>query len=196
MKAFLYWLASLTWGGIMTWIGIVIAIILSPIWIIKKRKPQIFGHNIYFEIGKGWGGVNFGAICFVSVGSSNRTKCHEHGHGLQNICWGVLFPFVIALPSAYRYWMRDFKNKDLFAFLVWGAVILTNIAICVVVGVTGWKWLLYICLGLAIYVTALTVWAFLVEIPRYSKNNVPYDSIWFEGQATKWGTEYIDRNGR
>lgn len=31
---------------------------------------------------------------------------HEQGHGLQNIYWGVLMPFVITIPSAIRYWYR------------------------------------------------------------------------------------------
>lgn len=121
----------------MTWIGLLIAVILSPVWIIKKRKPQIFGHSIYFEICKGWGGVNFGAIFFVNKGASEHTKCHEHGHGLQNICWGVLFPVVIAIPSALRYHKRK-------------------------------------------------------RIIKKNPNAVlePYDSVWFEGQATEWGMRY------
>ena len=118
----------------MTWIGLLIAVILSPVFIIKKSKPKVFGHSIYFEIGKGGDGVNFGAVFFVNKGASERTKCHEHGHGLQNICWGVLFPFVIAIPSACRYWRRKL-------------------------------------------------------IRRKTPNAIlePYDSVWFEGQATEWG---------
>lgn len=34
---------------------------------------------------------------------------HEAGHGLQNIVWGFLFPFVVCIPSAIRYWYRELK---------------------------------------------------------------------------------------
>ncbi len=31
---------------------------------------------------------------------------HEFGHSIQNCYWGILFPFLIAIPSALRYWYR------------------------------------------------------------------------------------------
>ena len=40
-----------------------------------------------------------------------RTRPHEFGHSLQNCLWGPLFPFVIAIPSATRYWYRDISAK-------------------------------------------------------------------------------------
>ena len=38
------------------------------------------------------------------------------------------------------------------------------------------------------YTAAVTYWMLYIEIPKYDKGDVPYDSIWFEGQATEWGT--------
>jgi hypothetical protein len=35
----------------------------------------------------------------------------------------------------------------------------------------------------------VTIWLHLIEIPKYDYGYVSYDSIWFEGQATNWGTE-------
>ena len=127
-----YWFWSLTWGCIMTTIGLLVAIVL----LITKHKPQTFGPNVYFVVGKQWGGVNFGPIFVCSKNSMLHTKCHEAGHGLQNLIWGPLMPFVIAIPSAIRYWYIEYIYR-------------TN-------------------------------------IDKY--NTLPaYDSIWFEGQATRWG---------
>jgi hypothetical protein len=35
-------------------------------------------------------------------------------------------------------------------------------------------------------------WLWCVEIPQYEQRPYPkYDDIWFEGQATRWGREYV-----
>ena len=188
MKTVLYWLASLTWGGIMTWIGLLIAVILSPIWLIKKRKPQVFGHSIYFEIGKGWGGVNFGAIFFVNKGATTSIKCHEYGHSFQNICWGVLFPFVIAIPSAYRYWLRKFNKKNLFSVLAFAVIDIVMFGVFLIGIFYHIIALNIISVLIVLYFFVLTLWAIIIENHRYATNAfVPYDNIWFEGQATRWG---------
>jgi hypothetical protein len=48
-------------------------------------------------------------LCDENAGE--HTMAHECGHGLQNCIWGPLFPFVIAIPSAVRYWYREFLHK-------------------------------------------------------------------------------------
>ena len=59
---------------------------------------------------------------------------HESGHGIQNLLFGPLMPFVVSIPSAIRYWYREYLMK----------------------------------------VKKIKCW------------NLPdYDSIWFEGTATK-----------
>ena len=120
----------------MTLIGFFAACGLA----ISGHKPKHLGPNIYFVIGKNWGGVNFGPFFLTSEGNENFTKYHEAGHGLQNLIWGPLFPFVIAIPSAIRYWYRELKyyRKGLYP-------------------------------------------------------DTDYDSIWFEGQATKWGNKVYNR---
>lgn len=133
MKTILFWLASLTWGCIMTALGLLAALGL----LITGHKPQKFLHALYFEVGKNWGGINLGPVFIVSKGSTLVTKYHEYGHGLQNLCWGPLFLFVIGLPSLFRCWYRSYLLK------------------------TGKK----------------------------TYETLPlYDSIWFEGQATEWGS--------
>lgn len=132
----LYWIWSLTWGILITLVGIVAACGL----MISGHKPRVFNPNIYFTVGKDWGGVNFGPIFITSKTDFDYVKYHESGHGLQNLIWGPLFPFVIAIPSAIRYWYRELKY--------------------------------------------------------YRKGLTPktdYDSIWFEGQATRWGNKVYNR---
>ena len=43
--------------------------------------------------------------------SSVRLNSHELGHTFQNAILGPFFVFVIAIPSAIRYWVRKFQQK-------------------------------------------------------------------------------------
>lgn len=141
MKKFIlyvfYWLWSCIWGCLMTIIGAIIALAM----LISGHKPHHIGPNVYFVIGENWGGVNFGPFFLIcNRGQSTSTLYHEPGHGLQNLIWGPLMPFVVAIPSAIRYWYRELKY--------------------------------------------------------YRKGEYPttdYDSIWFEGQATRWGNKVYNR---
>ena len=97
-----YWLVSLTWGGLMTWTGAFIALVM----LLSRHAPQKLGPNVYFEVGLGWGGMEYGAFFFVSKDASEETRLHEAGHGIQNLVLGPLMPFLVCIPSALRYWMR------------------------------------------------------------------------------------------
>lgn len=101
----LYWIVSLTWGCVMSIIGLVAALAL----LVTGHKPILFGNTFYFKVGKSWGGLNLGPVFITDSMPSLHTLCHEHGHGLQNLWWGPLFPFVIGIPSAIRYWYREIK---------------------------------------------------------------------------------------
>lgn len=103
----LYWIWSLTWGCIMTSIGLIVAMLL----LLTGHRPYRLGPNIYFKIGAGWGGVNFGAFFIVSRTATHYTKLHEAGHGLQNLILGPLMPFIISIPSAIRYWHREYIRR-------------------------------------------------------------------------------------
>ena len=107
IKTILYWFISWTWGFIMTFLGAIVALIL----IARGHKPKRFHYNIYFEFGEDWGGINLGAFFFVNKGATNCTKAHEAGHGLQNLMFGPLFPFVIGIPSLIRCQWREFIVK-------------------------------------------------------------------------------------
>lgn len=109
MKKFLnnvvFYALSFTWGAIMSLIGLVAVLVL---WI-KGYKPQLFHNRIYVEVGHNWGGVSLGCFILVCKEVDYNLLAHEAGHGIQNAIFGPLFPFVIAIPSAIRYWYRYFK---------------------------------------------------------------------------------------
>lgn len=136
MNKFLFWLLSLTWGLPMTLIGLLAALVL----MILGYKPKTFHGLIYFDVGKYWGGVNFGPIFIKCQGDDLSLMRHEAGHGLQNIMLGFFMPFLVAIPSAARYWWREY----------------------------------------------------LVRFKKKTYDELPdYDSIWFEGWATKLGNLYF-----
>ena len=39
------------------------------------------------------------------------TNNHEYGHTFQNAILGPFFIFIVAIPSAIRYWYREFSKK-------------------------------------------------------------------------------------
>lgn len=182
----LYWIWSCTWGSIMTIIGAIIALFL----IISGHKPRVFRHNVYFRFGRGWGGVNFGAFFFLSEYQADSTLQHEAGHGLQNLILGPMMPFVVGIPSAFRCWLREYTYKGM------------KIAAAITLSVASALGVVLFILGLAhsltaiwvigllivLYAAILAIWMFKKEIPQYANNAyVDYDSIWFEGCATRWG---------
>lgn len=109
MKKTLYYLLSFTWGIVMTAIGFLVGGALT-----------LFGHRAIkegpcwcFIVGDNWGGVSLGPVMLMSLANYNagRTVKHEFGHSLQNCIWGLLFPFVIAIPSATRYCVREIQQN-------------------------------------------------------------------------------------
>lgn len=103
-----FWVLSLTWGLPMTLFGALVAAAL----IVTGHKPKRFHYLIYFEVGRGWGGFECGAFFVVNRGASLHLKQHEAGHGIQNIILGVFMPFVVSIPSAIRYWYREYLVKS------------------------------------------------------------------------------------
>lgn len=101
----LFYLVSATWGCIMTLIGAIVILISLPF-----GKVHTYHGRLYATWFKGWGGVSLG--CFFVCGEDcqyDSIMSHECGHGLQNCIWGPLMPFVVCIPSAFRYWYRVLK---------------------------------------------------------------------------------------
>lgn len=203
----LFWFLSLTWGIIMTSIGLVITGILNFIKFSAaiagyqlKIKTHINGCSLITEVGGNWGGLELGAVALCGNYSKTNptwfehTRRHEFGHSLQHLYLGTFFIFVVAIPSATRYWLLEFKgrkNKNIFGTCV--CILLVLVAgLSSLLGIFINPWFYILPGAILIYTIIYGCWLFRTEIPKYDEHAPDYDSIWFEGGATKTGTKFID----
>ena len=120
----LFWLVSCTWGIIMTTIGAIATGLLNLIQLIGKWFGKDFkikthknGCSFITEVGGNWGGVELGAFALCGNYSTtspqwfDHTRKHEFGHAIQHLYLGPLFIFVVAIPSASRYWYQRIMRK-------------------------------------------------------------------------------------
>ena len=148
----MFWIVSCTWGIIMTTVGALATGGLNLVKIVGKWfgkdlkiKTHRNGCSFITEVGGNWGGVELGAFALCGNYSEKHkawfahTCRHEFGHAIQHLYMGPLFIFIVAIPSATRYWYQVIMSKKGKKFPY------------------GW-----------------------------------YDSIWFEGGATKTGTKLIN----
>lgn len=147
----MFWVVSCTWGIIMTTIG---ALATAGLNLIKfagsvagydlKIKTHRNGCSFITEVGGNWGGLELGAFALCGNYSERNpswfrnTRYHEFGHAIQHLYMGPLFIFIVAIPSAIRYWYQKIMQSKGKKFPA--------------------DW---------------------------------YDSIWFEGGATKTGTKFV-----
>lgn len=101
--SWLYYLIQFTWGILMNIVGGLTFLVL----MVCGFKPKKFHNCFYIEVGEYWGGLELGTFFLCQKDSSESLKLHEAGHGIQNLFWGPLFPLVIGIPSAIRYWYRE-----------------------------------------------------------------------------------------
>ena len=191
LKTIGFWLAQCTWGFVMTFIGAIVTLVS----MICGNKPHRIGSVIYTQIGYGWGGLELGGFFICAKDASDHTKFHECGHAIQNIIFGPLYPILIWFPSAIRYWLRKFDTrlgKSLFNlfYLLISLIITTGLA-CLTALVFHIRWLTIIFEVFRIYFLIVSLWLSGFEIKRYDKGYVPYDKIWFEGQASKLGKKFF-----
>lgn len=112
----LYWIGQLTWGIIMSLIGLITALICI---IFLKGKVHRNGFTFIVEVGGNWGGINLGCVSLCGGYTTvcpdenwfQHTRRHEFGHSLQNLIFGPLFPFIVAIPSAIRYHYQNYRSK-------------------------------------------------------------------------------------
>lgn len=99
-----YYLIQFTWGLPLNILGLIAYIIL-----VEGMKFSWYQYRKMICIVVPWnfGGVNLGCICIHGERNGNLVY-HEYGHSIQNLYWGWLMPFVIAIPSMIRYWYREF----------------------------------------------------------------------------------------
>ena len=112
LKAIGFYTLSFTWGILMTLFGCLVAIAL----MLTGHRPHKYYWYIYFTVGKGWGGFEAGPF-FIRAEDCENVSPHECGHGIQNIIWGPLMPFVISIPSCIRYWYREYQDVHWKALL-------------------------------------------------------------------------------
>ena len=189
-----FYFLSFTWGFIMSFIGLFVVL---GSCLITKTKPKRFGLAYYNRIGRNWGGAEWGAGFIVDETCSKSTFCHEHGHGLQNIILGPFTPFVVSIPSAVRYWMYECNtDKDKIKFLsIFCSLFALVFFIPMMIGIFVSCLPVIIVFGiLFLYAIILIIWLVFFEAPKHQgKKHPDYDSIWFEGDATRRGTAFMEK---
>lgn len=142
IKRVMWYVLSLTWGlpytviGFFIWLGLLIGY-RKHIIQVKITEGRLLLH---LDNETPWGGISLG-MCYAVGGNFLHTFQHELGHTIQSAVLGILFPFVIALPSLIR----------------------------------------------------ASLWHRIQT--RRRRKGLPYrdyDSIWFEGQATRLGQKYFE----
>lgn len=103
----LYWLLNFTWGILTTFCGLLISLVMLCI----GKKPERWRSAWFFKIFKSWGGMEMGTMFLRDLNSGTSINSHELGHTFQNAILGPFFIFIVAIPSAIRYWYRKFSKK-------------------------------------------------------------------------------------
>lgn len=187
LKSIVFYALSFTWGIIMSVIGCLAFLVL----MCFGCKPKKFHDRLYIEVGSGWGGVSLGPWFIMSRGCGLYTKQHESGHGFQNALLGPLMPFVVCLPSATRYWIREFntyKSINVFCGCLIASFALISTAFLVPGIVCAALWSIVVGGILMLYTIIFGIWLWFIERPRYKNRPWPsYYSVWFEGTASSWG---------
>lgn len=102
-----YWILSLTWGIIMTMVGLIAA----AGFMLFGARPHPLGHGLVFYIGKGWGGITLGPVSFCSKTAPITTVYHEYGHSIQNCVFGPGMVFIGLASLARATWRTFTKPK-------------------------------------------------------------------------------------
>lgn len=107
----LYYILACTWGVLMTFLGALITAILYI--FVQDSRPTTYYWVYYMMVGPDyWGGLEMGLMFIRDKKSSeNHINPHEWGHTFQNCIFGPLFPFLVAIPSATRYWIQEFRSR-------------------------------------------------------------------------------------
>lgn len=186
-KNILFYIASFTWGIIMSLVGLLIILTLMA----AGYKVKTFNSRLYIEIGKNWGGCEFGCVFLCSEGSSLSLKQHECGHGIQNIILGPFIIFLVSIPSMVRYWLRETSKKWQFAIMTCTIMLLASLLFLVPGLIAGLLWLEILGGIFTGYTVMFSLWLLTTETPLYYISGCypDYDDVWFEGTASRWGAK-------
>ena len=98
---FIFYLLQWTWGIILNLLGFMGLLI----GLCFKKKPERFGYDILIPIRGDWG-LSLGMFIFANK-KYQSVLCHEHGHSFQNVVFGPLMIFLVAIPSVIRFWYHE-----------------------------------------------------------------------------------------
>lgn len=101
----LYILLNLTWGILMNIVGALTTL------LFVFAKPSLYYCSVETKAFKHWGGLDLGLFHLRDTTSIESLSYHEMGHAFQNAIYGPFFIFLIAIPSAIRYWTITSMNK-------------------------------------------------------------------------------------
>ena len=116
LKCILYWIVQLTWGSLMTIVGLLVTAFCI---VFLKGKPHKNGFSYIVEIGGNWGGLELGAVALCGGYTTTcpnqewfeHTRRHEFGHSLQNLIFGPFTLFVVWIPSVIRYHYQNYRSR-------------------------------------------------------------------------------------
>ena len=105
-QRWLYYLLHFTWGIIMTTIAGLTAGVLYVVNLFTKNMQFKKYHGVLeIRLGQNWGGCDLSLVYLRDTTSDISVSNHELGHSFQ-VWLGIFFPFVVAIPSAIRWWIR------------------------------------------------------------------------------------------
>lgn len=104
----LYWLLNFTWGILTTLCGLLLSLTMLCI----GKKPKRWHSVWYFQIFDNWGGMEMGTMFLRDNSNYISTNNHEYGHTFQNAILGPFFIFIVAIPSAIRYWYQEIRRRQ------------------------------------------------------------------------------------
>ena len=107
LKYILFYIVQWTWGILMNIVGLFCLLFA---WItgekIRRCGPYIYMYSKYCK------GGSFSVGMFVVLSYyGDSSMPHEMGHGIQNMIFGPLMPFIVAIPSVIRFWYREYKIR-------------------------------------------------------------------------------------
>ena len=116
LKMIGYWFLQLTWGALLTIVGLLVTAFCI---VFLKGKAHKNGYSYIVEIGGNWGGLELGAVALCGGYTTKcpnekwfqHTRRHEFGHSLQNLIFGPFMLFVVTIPSAIRYHYQNYRSK-------------------------------------------------------------------------------------
>ena len=193
-KLAIFYILSFTWGIVMSLLGSFMILAL----LIIGKKPKLFHGRVYIEVGKDWGGCEMGCFFICDDTPTLSLKQHECGHGIQNILFGSLTPFLVSIPSAIRYQLRERKSyKSMCIYDAIVSLFLLIISTGVFIPGVIFNILALLIIGslLLIYIVGLLIWLLFIETPKYKCTPWPdyNQGVWFERTATEWGKKLFPK---